>query len=707
MITIHDDIESWLAASVHDQLSQEERTAFQEHLAGCASCRTLHKEEITMSKMIEATLESAKPDLAFEQRIVSGFRKTVPQRTGLVPLLAGLFRLRATQLTAVAAVLLTLVQLGRMVTGENSSRAAATDLMQVRAVSPREDKEAGRTRNVPDAAAASDALKASSLGRNMASSQKAASANAFTAGLPAGNMLAPPSSNAPAAPAPMPEQAKARTMATFADVADERRDASRDEQIPSEANTEESVETTTGAPASPDANRKLIRNAQVELEVVRFDEAVQKITALVTRDRGYIATSSSEKQQNGKLRGTVVVKVLPETLDAFLLKLRDLGEVKNQTLGTDDVTKQYLDTDSRLKNARVMEQRLIEILRTKTGKVSDLLEVEKELGRVREQIEQMQGSLKYLDAQVQFATVTISLAEKEMNLPAAFLLKRSARLALFSMDVEKTFAEVKGVIGDAKAQLSSSTLDRDSSGEATARLVLLIVPEEADALIERIKGMGRVQNYTEQTNRVAQGGSGMSENAKVERDKVELSITISRNEQEPAVQTTSLRILTSSVAEKAARLKEQALKAEGEIRSSSFTREADGQEVANVTLRVPMRNYAALLASFDQLGKVKDLSVHREDRRGAAVNEETAPADISIQVYSQPNIVSEESGLFATIRHTLAQGVAALMWSLRMIGVAIAFLAPWAIALAIIGWLLTRISRARKARAAARVQLGE
>ncbi len=60
-----------------------------------------------------------------------------------------------------------------------------------------------------------------------------------------------------------------------------------------------------------------------------------------------------------------------------------------------------------------------------------------------------------------------------------------------------------------------------------------------------------------------------------------------------------------------------------------------------------MKNYPALLASFDQLGKVKDLSVQRQDRRGE-INEETAPADISIQVYSQPNIVSEETGLFAT-----------------------------------------------------------
>src|SRR5256714_6570432 len=179
-------------------------------------------------------------------------------------------------------------------------------------------------------------------------------------------------------------------------------------------------------PSPEVTNRKLIRNATVELEIGSFDDAVQKITAFAKEERGYVATTDSQKQANGKLRGQVVVKVLPENLDRFLQKIRNLGELKNQTLGTEDVTKAYFDTDARLKNARVMEQRLIEMLKTKTGKVSDLLQVEKELGRVREEIEKMQGDLKYWDSQAQFATVTMSLAEKDIEKPAAFLLRERA-----------------------------------------------------------------------------------------------------------------------------------------------------------------------------------------------------------------------------------------------------------------------------------------
>jgi len=188
----------------------------------------------------------------------------------------------------------------------------------------------------------------------------------------------------------------------------------------------------------------------------------------------------------------------------------------------------------------------------------------------------------------------------------------------------------------------------------------------------------------------------MSENAKTKRDKVELNVTISREEQEQAFQQTSLRIRTSSVDKKARELRNLTEKQSGRVRSSTFSRDPDGREVASVSLRVPMKNYSTLMQSLNSLGKVEDVSVQRQDRDGAQIDEASAPADISIQVYSQGNIVSSETGLFATLRRTLAQGAAAVMWSLRMIGVAVAFLAPWAIAIVFIVWIAKRIARARR-----------
>jgi hypothetical protein len=102
------------------------------------------------------------------------------------------------------------------------------------------------------------------------------------------------------------------------------------------------------------------------------------------------------------------------------------------------------------------------------------------------------------------------------------------------------------------------------------------------------------------------------------------------------------------------------------------------------------------MQSLDSLGKVENVSVQRQDRTDAQIDEANAPADVSIQVYSQGNIVSQESGLIATLRRTLAQSAVAITWSLRMIGVAIAFLTPWAIGIVGVIWITRRVLRAKR-----------
>jgi anti-sigma factor RsiW len=667
MATIHDEIDTWLAADLHDELSNNERNALHAHLVDCAACRKAHQETKAMNKILEETLAQEKPDPAFEQRMLAGFRRRIPERTGPLKFLADLMRLRAVQVTAVAAVLLGLVQLGRMITGET-------------AIAP-------RTRD--DYANEQLFRQRSPIG---APEPARAGAGA----------LAKSDEMAAGKPQVMPLQAP--PPASLVEASDKTESFAQSERTIVTGSNIPVAEKTQPKPAETPApelgNRKLIRNATVELEIVSFDDAVQRIAAFAKEERGYVATTDSQKQANGKLRGEVVVKVLPENLDRFLQEIRGLGELKNQTLGTEDVTKAYFDTDARLKNARVMEQRLIDMLKTKTGKVSDLLQVEKELGRVREEIEKMHGELKYWDSQVQFATVTITLAEKDMEEPAAFLIKERSQLALYSPDVEKIYNDVKS-LASSKVQITNAQLNRDYSGRVSATMSMLIAPEESDPVITRVKSLGRVENFQTQTQRIAQGGSPAaagSENAKTKRDKVELNIAISREEQEQAFQQTSLRIRTSSVNEKAKELRALAEKQGGRIRSSTFNSDPNGREVASVSLRVPMKNYAALMQSLDSLGRVENVSVQRQDRSDTQVDEGNAPADVSIQVYSQGNIISQESGALATLRRTLGQSVGAIMWSLRMIGVAVAFLAPWAIAIVLLVWLARRVIGARQSR---------
>jgi anti-sigma factor RsiW len=680
MATIHEQIDELLAADLHDELTATERDGFHAHLVECAECRQAFQEGKNMNRILNETIADKKADAGFEQRMVSHFRDRVPKRRGLMSLVTDLLRVRAVQLTAVAALLLALAQMGKMITGESASPMQRRETSTVMSELRRDADKPG--------AGHESGLLAKSDGRTRTADVAAQSE--------------PPPPPAPAQDKTNTPVEALRQLPSYVGETKTKKADFKDQEAPA-TTAEESPEfveespSSTSATTSPAANRKLIRNATAELEVPSFDEAIQKITAFASEEKGYVATTSSEKQENGKLRGEVVVKVLPDNLDRFLGKLRGIGELKNQALTTEDVTKAYFDTESRLKNARLMEQRLMEILKTKSKDVADLLKVEKELGRVREEIERMQGELRFMDSQVSFATVTIQLAEKNMNIPAAFLLKERAQLALYAVEVEKTYNDIKA-LASPKVQITNAQIDRDNTGRVSARLSLLLTPEESEAVIAKVKGMARVENFQVQTERVSQGGDGLGENAKTERDKVELNITLSRDEQETALQQTSLRIQTPEVNDKTKQLRTIAEQQNGRIRSSSFSRDPNGREYANVSLRVPMKNYNALMQSLNALGKVENVSVRRDDRPNSQTDEANAPADLSIQVYSQGNIVSQETGIWATLRRTIGQGAAALMWSVRMIGVAVAFLAPWALIVGLVGWIARRVSRARAAR---------
>jgi hypothetical protein len=678
-MTVHDNIDNFLVADLHGELTAAERNELETHLLDCAACRQAHQETKIMNQLFEEKLE--KPDVAFEQRMLGAFRNRVPEKNRTVTnFIVGLMRFRSAQIAGVAAVLLALVQVGRLITNSTEAERVIVTGSNIPTA------EEARPQNLVAGGRKGAPAPLAGIWKDQANEGRESDELSALAKVPAQPAL--PDSGATSASgfggsleASATRQSPASTAPSFHE----------ETVLPAKAKAQTEV---APPPAPVEANRKLIRNAKIELEITRFDDAVEKITAFANEERGYIATSGSQKQANGKLRGEVVVKVLPENLDRFLRKVRGLGELKNQTIGTEDVTKAYFDTDSRLKNARVMEQRLIDMLKAKTGKVSDLLQVEKELGRVREEIEKMQGELKYWDSQVQFATVTIALAEKDLEEPAAFLLKERAQLALYSPEVEKIYNDIKA-LASPKVQITNAQLDRDNSGRVSARVSMLIVPEEGDVVIGRVKSFGRVENFQVQTERVAQGGQGMAENAKTKRDKVELNISLSRDEQEQAFQQTSLRIRTWSVDEKTKELRNLTEKQNGRVRSSWFSRDPNGHELANVSLRVPMKNYSALMQSMDSLGKVENVSVQRQDRTGAQIDEANAPADLSIRVYSQGNIVSSDSGLIATLRRTIAQGVGAIMWSLRMIAVALAFFAPWVIALIGVIWISKRMMRAR------------
>jgi uncharacterized protein YhaN len=158
--------------------------------------------------------------------------------------------------------------------------------------------------------------------------------------------------------------------------------------------------------------RMIAYQVTMTVEVKEFDPAKQAILAIVEQAGGYVAQASSAETPNQPRRISLVVRVPATGLSSILAKIRDLGRVKQEHLSTEEVTEQVVDLEARLKNARATEQRLIAVLQDRTGKVKDILEVEREIARTREEIERMEAQRQNLIRRVEMATVTLTLAEE-------------------------------------------------------------------------------------------------------------------------------------------------------------------------------------------------------------------------------------------------------------------------------------------------------
>jgi anti-sigma factor RsiW len=288
MATIHDEIDNWLAANVHDQLSEEERNALHVHLVECVACRRAHQENKVMNKILEDTLATERPDPAFEQRMVGRFRKRVPEKTSIAKLIVGLMHLRALQIAGTAAILLVLVQIGRMLTGEASRPSPA---YQVASATSDLSAVPKNERAVPMRGASRYASPSDNKVDIATSSQSAGSSLAGSVAATAAPQARPEFHEGTVAAAPVAKGAAVENKT----------------ENPTQA-AAESPETAAPAPIPSElANRKLIRNANVEIEIASFDKAVQKITAFANEDHGYIATTSSEKQESKYCRKIWIV----------------------------------------------------------------------------------------------------------------------------------------------------------------------------------------------------------------------------------------------------------------------------------------------------------------------------------------------------------------------------------------------------------------
>lgn len=173
------------------------------------------------------------------------------------------------------------------------------------------------------------------------------------------------------------------------------------------------LDVSSAAVAAEPLSRKIIYDAQIDLVVEDLDPVASRIVGLVEERGGYVAEQDLSGSPGSRRSGRWTLRVPVDRFEDLVRDLLGLGELERNRRTSQDVTEQFYDIRARVKNKKVEESTLLEILEERGGKLEDVLKVEVELSRVRGEIEQLEGRLRVLESLSSLATITLSLRERD------------------------------------------------------------------------------------------------------------------------------------------------------------------------------------------------------------------------------------------------------------------------------------------------------
>ena len=172
--------------------------------------------------------------------------------------------------------------------------------------------------------------------------------------------------------------------------------------------------------ATATQDRMIIYTVEMELIVKDTAETMAQIESLATEMGGFVSDSNSWKDE-GQLRARVTLRVSADRLNEALAQIRGLAmDVESESRDSDDVTEQFTDLNAQLRNRQAYEEELFELLKERreaSSDTEDILEVYRELTRIRGEIEQIQGKMNYLSNLSAMATIRIGLTPDALVQP--------------------------------------------------------------------------------------------------------------------------------------------------------------------------------------------------------------------------------------------------------------------------------------------------
>lgn len=180
-----------------------------------------------------------------------------------------------------------------------------------------------------------------------------------------------------------------------------------------------SVYKAYGAPVAQEAiAQKIIKNAYLKFETKDLEQSYQQIIKEVKANKGFVQDDNSNKSYNTITRHLIIripTSYFQTAIDSIS---KDVSYFDSKRISAKDVTEEFIDLEARLKAKRTLEKRYLELL-TKAKNVKEILEIERELSNIREEIEAKQGRLKYLQNKVSLSTIEIEFYKLTSGAPVA------------------------------------------------------------------------------------------------------------------------------------------------------------------------------------------------------------------------------------------------------------------------------------------------
>jgi hypothetical protein len=204
--------------------------------------------------------------------------------------------------------------------------------------------------------------------------------------------------------------------------------------------------------------RKLVRRGEMTIDVRSVAEALAALDRIIGSVGGHTADQSERHNEYGGRRASVTCRVPVERLDETVLALKALGLQRTLTLSAEDIGTAYFDVTVRIKTQSALERQLVALLARPTNQLSNLLEIERELARVREEIDRLEGRKRLWDDQVALSSLAITFEE-----PAPVVAGTGGRLLRtlgqsFGEAADNFILAVAGIIAGAGSVLPAVVL---------------------------------------------------------------------------------------------------------------------------------------------------------------------------------------------------------------------------------------------------------